>query len=297
MDTSGMEVEKRLGRKRQRSAECHFVGQSKQYVNENLANSKDDAKMTEIYSNNSHFYPFQREWYISNLFDSDKTMSLLFKGSSNHFSQITGDKAAPMKDDPAADATSKMDPPAELSDRERLKLVRLLGSGQFKPLINGKVTKTIPALQRKKFIIIIYTRLCAAANPVPQLSRPPMRMLHQRVSSAWRLLQLRPGDVRALRIQLPRLQRAAVLELRQFVVSIFRGRFLQTSFYQMPINCIKNYSKTKTIPNLICPKHSFSNADSPSLKTFGFSWFSVLVLANLHFEIMATSNTNATEIK
>lgn len=38
-------------RKRHRSTECAFVGQSKQYVHENLINSQDKAKMREIYSN------------------------------------------------------------------------------------------------------------------------------------------------------------------------------------------------------------------------------------------------------
>lgn len=37
-------------RKRNRSTECAFVGQSKQFVHENLVNSQDEKKMREIYS-------------------------------------------------------------------------------------------------------------------------------------------------------------------------------------------------------------------------------------------------------
>lgn len=37
-------------RKRHRSTECAFVGQSKQYVHENRMNSQDEKKMREIYS-------------------------------------------------------------------------------------------------------------------------------------------------------------------------------------------------------------------------------------------------------
>lgn len=37
-------------RKRHRSTECAFVGQSKQFIHENLVNSQDEAKMRDIYS-------------------------------------------------------------------------------------------------------------------------------------------------------------------------------------------------------------------------------------------------------
>lgn len=78
---------------------------------------------------------------------SDKTVNLLFKGASQHYSQlVTGCLKDGINNSNAASSTINSVRLAE--ERERLKSVRLLGSGQFVPVnpVNEVKYKYIHAL-------------------------------------------------------------------------------------------------------------------------------------------------------
>lgn len=105
-----------FNRKRFRSTECAFVGQSKQYINQQLMDKNDAEIMKSIHS----IYPLKqlkKNNFLLNLIYgfSDKTVSLLFNGANKHYNENT-----------AID-----------DHRTRFKPIRLHGDGKFSIISSG----------------------------------------------------------------------------------------------------------------------------------------------------------------
>lgn len=147
---------------------------------------------------------------------SDKTVNLLFKGASQHYSQlVTGCLKDGINNSNAASSAINSVRLAE--ERERLKSVRLLGCGQFVPV--NPVNEVKYALTLTLFFVVQFTLLIfdislirlikilkckycyfqfILAQSNAQQSGPTLRLLHSEVSPARSLHQLRPTAVRTL---------------------------------------------------------------------------------------------------
>lgn len=138
-------------------------------------------------------------------------MDLLFKGASEHYSQLATVVESNNKDGNTVDLGQAAE------EKDRLKSVRLLGSGQYVPV--NACQKVNPGWV---LIIIIFKRFLLLNNSLvkshAEQSRPTVQRLHPEVVSTRRLHGLQSPVVRTLWLQLFGLQRTALLELCEFIV-------------------------------------------------------------------------------